>query len=134
MFYSYFSTVNVQPREPSLCQLYRHTSPLLYIVLTWLICVNAVDGLAGDVGAVLNTLPYSGMRQVRLLIACSRPVYFESCFCVYANFSCTVCYRCLQCVDDVGWCGYLSGSRCRLFAYGPADATASQNPIISCLL
>jgi len=22
------------------------------------------------------------------------------------------------------WCGYLSGSRCRLFAYGPADATA----------
>ena len=26
------------------------------------------------------------------------------------------------------WCGYLSGARCRLFAYGPADATASQNP------
>ena len=25
-------------------------------------------------------------------------------------------------------CGYLSGARCRLFAYGPADATASQNP------
>ena len=22
------------------------------------------------------------------------------------------------------WCGYLSGVRCRLFAYGPADATA----------
>jgi len=22
------------------------------------------------------------------------------------------------------WCGYLSGPRCRLFAYGPADATA----------
>jgi len=32
------------------------------------------------------------------------------------------------------WCGYLSGARCRLFAYGPADATASQNPIISCLI
>jgi len=30
------------------------------------------------------------------------------------------------------WCGYLSGARFRLFAYGPADATASQNPIISC--
>jgi len=30
-------------------------------------------------------------------------------------------------------CGYLSGVRCRLFAYGPADANASQNPIISCL-
>ena len=29
------------------------------------------------------------------------------------------------------WCGYLSAARCRLFAYGPADATASQNPIIS---
>ena len=32
------------------------------------------------------------------------------------------------------WCGYLSGARCRLFAYGPAYATASQNPIISCLI
>ena len=31
------------------------------------------------------------------------------------------------------WCGYLSGARCRLFAYGPADATTSPNPIISCL-
>jgi len=31
------------------------------------------------------------------------------------------------------WHGYLSGARCR-FAYGPADATASQNPIISCHL
>jgi len=30
--------------------------------------------------------------------------------------------------------GYLSPARCRLFAYGPADATASQNPIISCLI
>ena len=26
------------------------------------------------------------------------------------------------------WCGYLSGARCTLFAYGQADATASQNP------
>ena len=25
------------------------------------------------------------------------------------------------------WCGYLSGARCKLFAHGPADATASQN-------
>ena len=32
------------------------------------------------------------------------------------------------------WCGYLSAAGCRLFAYGPADATASQNPIISCLI
>jgi len=30
------------------------------------------------------------------------------------------------------WCRYLSGAGCRLFAYGPADATTSQNPIISC--
>ena len=30
------------------------------------------------------------------------------------------------------WCGYLSAARCRLFAYGPADATVSKNPIISC--
>ena len=55
----------------------------------------------------------------------------------------------LQCFDMVGrqeehlackswvmrcWCGYLSAARCRLFAYGPADATASPNPIISCLI
>jgi len=32
------------------------------------------------------------------------------------------------------WCGYLSGARCRLFACGPADTTASQNPVISCLI
>ena len=32
------------------------------------------------------------------------------------------------------WCGYLSEARCRLFVYGPADATASQNSIISCLI
>jgi len=30
------------------------------------------------------------------------------------------------------WYGYLSGVRCRLFVRGPADATASQNPIICC--
>ena len=29
------------------------------------------------------------------------------------------------------WCGYLSGLRCRLFAYSPADAAASQNPLAS---
>jgi len=32
------------------------------------------------------------------------------------------------------WRGYLSGARCGLFAYGPGDATASQNSIISCLI
>jgi len=32
------------------------------------------------------------------------------------------------------WCGYLSGVRCRLFAYVPADATASLNPVISCFI
>ena len=32
------------------------------------------------------------------------------------------------------WCGYLSGVMWRLFAYGPANATASPNPIISCLI
>ena len=26
------------------------------------------------------------------------------------------------------WCGYLSGARCRLFAYGPADVTAIPQP------
>ena len=33
------------------------------------------------------------------------------------------------------WCGYLSGARCRLFAYVPADATTSQNPhhLLPCL-
>ena len=32
------------------------------------------------------------------------------------------------------WCGYLAEARCRLFASGPADATAFQNPIVSCLI
>jgi len=33
------------------------------------------------------------------------------------------------------WCGYLSAAaRCKLFAYGPADATASQYLTISCLI
>ena len=32
------------------------------------------------------------------------------------------------------WCSYLSGARCRLFAYGQDDATASKNLIISCLI
>jgi len=31
-------------------------------------------------------------------------------------------------------CDYLSAAMCRLCAYGPADATASQNPVISCLI
>jgi len=26
------------------------------------------------------------------------------------------------------WCGYLSGGRCRLFAYGPADSLHPKNP------
>jgi len=29
------------------------------------------------------------------------------------------------------WCGYLSRTRCRLFAYGPADATAIPKPPLS---
>jgi len=33
---------------------------------------------------------------------------------------------------NIEWC--LSGARCRLFACGPADASASQNPVISCLI
>ena len=33
------------------------------------------------------------------------------------------------------WCGYLSGAIvCILFAYGPADATATLYPIVSCLI
>jgi len=62
------------------------------------------------------------------------------------------CIECLQCFESVGWVSgrlpglkklsdevlmwlsdYPSGTRCRLFAHVPADATASPNPIISCL-
>jgi len=32
------------------------------------------------------------------------------------------------------WCGYLSGTKCKLFASGPADATASQNLTVSYLI
>ena len=28
------------------------------------------------------------------------------------------------------WCGYLSGARCRLFAYGPADAIPKPHPLL----
>ena len=62
-------------------------------------------------------------------------------FLVYPSF----CSNCLQCSDTVGWaagrasglwenwvvrcwCCYLSGARCRLFACGPADATAIPKP------
>ena len=68
-------------------------------------------------------------------------------YCAWHYYSSYICC-CLQCFGAVGlasgrehpacknwvmgcWCGYLSGARCRLFAYGRADATASQNP--SCL-
>jgi len=27
------------------------------------------------------------------------------------------------------WCGYLSGARCKLFAYGPADVTATRSSV-----
>jgi len=38
----------------------------------------------------------------------------------------------MQCFDTVGWeSGRASGVRCRLFAYYPTDATASQNPHLS---
>ena len=33
------------------------------------------------------------------------------------------CHNRMRC-----WCGYLSGARRRLFAYGPADATAISKP------
>jgi len=31
-------------------------------------------------------------------------------------------------------CGYMTGAKCRLFIYGPAAATASKNPVSSCLI
>jgi len=49
-----------------------------------------------------------------------------------------------QCFDNAGmvssrasrvmryWHGYLSGAKCKWFAYGPADASAT--PIISCFI
>ena len=52
-----------------------------------------------------------------------RPVCCRQC--VFISRHCWV-MRC--------WRGYLSGARCRLFAYGPAYATASQKPVISCLI
>jgi len=39
----------------------------------------------------------------------------------------TVCVNCKNRVMRC-WCGYLSGVRCRLFAYGPADATVVPKP------
>jgi len=28
------------------------------------------------------------------------------------------------------WCGYLSGAKCKWFAYGPADATATHHLLL----
>jgi len=55
----------------------------------------------------------------------------------------------LQCLDSVGWaagkasthknwvmrcwCGYLSGARCKWFAYGPADANATSSSSLTTL-
>ena len=55
------------------------------------------------------------------------------CVCVSRMTKHVVCSECKNWVMR-HWCGYLSGARCRFFAYGPADATASQNPNISCLI
>jgi len=51
-------------------------------------------------------------------------------------FYCSISFWAFSPLTLLGRCqeehrGYLSGARCRLFAYGPADATASQNPVIS---
>jgi len=74
---------------------------------------------------------------------------------VYPTVTFVICcssrqlFLCPQSTDSVGWASgrasglqkltdevlvWLSGVRCRLFAHGPADATASQNPAISCLI
>ena len=70
-----------------------------------------------------------------------------SCLLAFTNVKCTlVLYdqyysQIIQCFDAVGWasgrasnwvmrcwCGYLSGAKCRLFACGPAAATAIPKP------
>jgi len=53
-------------------------------------------------------------------IRCIRGLNGKFCFCLLLTlFYHSWMMRC--------WCDYLFGVRCRLFAYGPADATASQN-------
>ena len=75
---------------------------------------------------------------------CSRWTSCKPDTCAHTTlYSIALLYSWLQCFDTVGlrgfsipgkhwvmrcWCGYLSGARCRLFAYGPADATASKTP------
>ena len=66
---------------------------------------------------------------------------------VYVNAS-FICFAATSAIDTVGWvihwhqeehsacknwvmrcwCGHLSGAKCRLFAYGPADSTAIPKP------
>ena len=73
-----------------------------------------------------------------------RPLNGCVCLMKCNDSSCSNNNRCLQCFDAVGWaweerpacknwlmrcwCGYLSAARCRLFAYGPADAIAIPKP------
>ena len=71
-----------------------------------------------------------GKRAVKRVCVCG-------CVCVILLLHLVGCQEeHLTCKNWVSrcWCGYLSGARCRLFACGPADATASQNPIFSCLI
>ena len=100
-----------------------------------------------------NTAHYSSSMFLSSLKMCSLwnltlDICHETCWLGYLFVY--IWWFCLQCLGTVcwaseehpvcknwvmrSWCGYLSGARCRLFAYGPADATASSNSVISCLI
>ena len=63
--------------------------------------------------------PNAGLIQCKSTTICA----------TFSTVSTDTARRAVRC-----WCGYLSGARCRLFAYGPVDATAIPNPTISCLI
>jgi len=99
--------------------------------------ISEIDQLY-KVTCVLGT-PSQVLRQT-LHICCVANVISFVCRCYTAELS-SVLRHCWFGVRKsirpakIEWCGaYPSAARCRLFAYGPADATASPNPIISCLI
>jgi len=124
-------------------------------------CINILHRCGAKIVPLLLVIYYIAQDiaetvKLFLLSVCNTTVMCMCCFnkanignimeFIYYYYYCEN-ILCLQCLT-VGWASgrasglwvmrcwwsYLSGARRRLFAYGPADAIASQNPIISGLI
>jgi len=91
---------------------------------------------AGDTGSWILFLPLLTFSKNNQHETCfSRTQYFSYAFSAYAFTVLTLFFGARKSIRPACkksamrcWCGFLSGARCRLFAYGPADATAIPKP------